>query len=489
MVRRIETKRTAALDDHEAVAQLAQAVRDLRMEGERVARCLEGRTVWMISSTERGGGVAEMMPAMITLLRELGIAVEWLVLEAAEPRFFEITKQVHNLLHGEGDPHLDAEARGIYERVNAANARGAAERMNDGDIVVVHDPQPMPLAGMLREQRDIIPIWRCHIGLDAVTDQTRAGWRFLEPYAGAYCSGIFSAPEYIPDYFASRAHVIHPAIDPLTDKNRHLGLHHTVEILVRSGLIVPPGPIVHEPWEHAAQRLDPDGEWAPATKAGDIGLLTRPIVTQVSRWDRLKGFLPLMHGFAEMKRRVLADPSFRNGERARRLRLVRLVLAGPDPASIADDPEGGDVLDSLCRAYVALEPELQSEIALISLPMHSASQNALMVNVLHRVSTIVAQNSLREGFGLTITEAMWKRVPILSNRQACGPRYQVRDHLDGRLIDDPEDTAQIAVTLNEMLCAPDELEAYARTAQHHVHERFLIFTQLRHWLERFAAVV
>lgn len=489
MVREIDVTRTAGLDDHEAVAHLAQAVRDLRQQGERIARCLEGRTVWMINSTERGGGVAEMLPAMITLLREVGIAVEWLVLETDDKRFFEVTKRVHNLLHGDGEPRLDEEDRRVYESVNEANADTAAQRIRDGDIVVVHDPQPMPLAAMLRERRDIISIWRCHIGLDAITEQTRAAWRFLEPYAEPYRSAIFSASEYIPDYFASRAHIIHPAIDPLTDKNRHLGLHHTVEILVCSGLIVPPGPVVAEPWEHAAQRLDPNGEWVSATRAGDLGLLTRPIVTQVSRWDRLKGFLPLMHGFAELKRRLAGDTADRHGEYARRLRLVRMVLAGPDPDSIADDPEGGRVLESLVEAYTTLQPELQNEIALISLPMHSASRNALMVNALHRVSTIVAQNSLREGFGLTITEAMWKRVPVFTNRQACGPRQQVRDHLDGRLIRDPEDADEIATTLIEMLCSPDELEAYARTAQHRVHERFLIFTQLRHWLERFAAVV
>jgi trehalose synthase len=298
---------------------------------------------------------------------------------------------------------------------------------------------------------------------------------------------VFSAPEYIPGYLTGRASVIHPAIDPLTPKNRHIGLHHTIEILACAGLADAPGPLVREPLEHRAERLQRDGSWRLATSPEDLGLLTRPIVTQVSRWDRLKGFLPLMHGFATLKRR------FRAGElelcaspHARRLELARLVLAGPDPGSIADDPEGGEVLDSLVRAYVELDAELQDDIALITLPMHSPHENALMVNALHRVSTIVAQNSLREGFGLTITEAMWKRVPVFTNSQACGPRHQVRDHLDGRLIDDPEDVDEIAVMLAAMLCDPASLEQWARNAQHRAHERFLIFTQLQNWLERLA---
>jgi trehalose synthase len=489
MARRAKFEPTATLEDHAAVAHLAQAARDLRQLGERVAAALEGRTVWMINSTESGGGVAEMLPAMITLLRDLGIAAEWLVIEATDAEFFNITKRIHNLIHGAGDPTLTDADRRLYEEVNASNAAGIAGDVADGDIVIVHDPQPMPLAGMLRERRAINAVWRCHIGLDRETERTSAVWRFLQPYADAYDFAVFSAPEYIPSFLANRAHIIQPAIDPLTAKNRHIGLHHTIEILACSGLAVAPGPLLAEPLEHRAQRLQRDGGWRLATSPEDFGLLTRPIVTQVSRWDRLKGFLPLMHGFTALKRRFRAgELEMCDSPHARRLELVRLVMAGPDPESVADDPEGVEVLDSLVRAYGDLDDELQAEIALITLPMRSAHENALMVNALHRVSTIVAQNSLREGFGLTITEAMWKRVPVFTNSQACGPRHQVRDHLDGRLIGDPEDIDQIAAMLAEMLCDPESLEQWARNAQHRAHERFLIFTQLQNWLERLAAL-
>jgi trehalose synthase len=161
--------------------------------------------------------------------------------------------------------------------------------------------------------------------------------------------------------------------------------------------------------------------------------------------------------------------------------MSRLVLAGPDPESIADDPDGRAVLDDLCAAYLGCDADVRSDIALLALPMQDAVVNALIVNALQRVSTIVVQNSLREGFGLTITEAMWKGVPVLSNSMACGPRQQVRDGVDGRMIGDPEDPTEIADALHAML-ASDQLDMWGRNAQQRVHEHFLIYSQLRHWV-------
>jgi len=482
-MRRVEIEPSFTLDDHAVVADLAGTVCTLREQGEEVAAHFEGRTLWMINSTERGGGVAEMLPALVTLLRDLGIRTEWLVLEADDPAFFALTKRLHNLMHGVGDPALDDADRQLFEATNRANAAAARDFIADGDIVAIHDPQPMPLAGMLRETRDVRTLWRCHIGLDEGNDATRAAWRFLRPYAEAYDSTIFSAPDYVPD-FISHPHIIHPAIDPLTAKNQHLGLHHTIQILANAGLLVPPGPVVTPDWEHQAMRLQPDGSFGPATSPEDLGLLTRPIITQVSRWDRLKGFLPLMRGFAELKRQVAARPELRQGPWGRRPELVMLLLVGPDPDSVDDDPEGREVLQELRDEWCALPASEQQSIALIALPMDVPKENALMVNALHRVSTIVAQNSLREGFGLTITEAMWKRIPVFTNSQACGPRQQVRDGVEGRMIADPEDAAEIAAVLLEMLCDPAGLERWARAAQHRAHDRFLIFRQVEAYLDR-----
>ena len=169
--------------------------------------------------------------------------------------------------------------------------------------------------------------------------------------------------------------------------------------------------------------------------------------------------------------------------------LVRLVLAGPDPASIQDDPEGLEMMAELHAAYGELDPRLQDDIAVVTLPMSSLRHNALIVNALQRASSLVVQNSLREGFGLTVTEAMWKRVPILSNSKACGPRQQVRDGQDGRLIADPEDPDELAHAMNEMLADAEGRDDWGRSAQRRAHQNFLVFSQLRAWIQLFAELV
>jgi trehalose synthase len=275
--------------------------------------------------------------------------------------------------------------------------------------------------------------------------------------------------------------VIPPGIDPLSSKNRDLSLRQTIEVMCNGGLIPCPGPTIGDRYLNLAQRVLPDGTWAPASVADSIGLLTRPIVTQVSRWDRLKGFLPLLEAFARLKQSPQEKDSSTSPLHRRQLDLVRLVLAGPDPSAIQDDPEAREVLDELRAAYRVLPPTLQEDVAILLLPMHSLEENALMVNALQRASTIVAQNSLREGFGLTIAEAMWKRVPVLSNSRACGPRQQVRDGLDGRLVADPENPLELQGALSEMLADPARLDRWGQSAQRRVHEHFLVFDQLRAW--------
>jgi trehalose synthase len=213
-------------------------------------------------------------------------------------------------------------------------------------------------------------------------------------------------------------------------------------------------------------------------------------VAQISRWDRLKGFRPLLDAFVLLKRR-LREGGLRDADAIarRRIELVRLVLAGPDAASIPDDPEALGVLEELKAAYVALPHEIQADVALLTLPLASREQNALMVNALQRASSLVVQNSLREGFGLTIAEAMWKQIPVLSNRRACGPRHQIRDGFDGRLAADPEDVAGLSALIEEMLSVPVEREVWGRNGQRRAYDDFLVFTQARRWLEVLAALV
>ena len=488
-LRRVPVDQVSTIEDYAGVAHLAAAVTELKLEAEGVAARLAGRTVWMVSSTARGGGVAEMLPPIVSVLRGLGVQVEWVVIGSTDPGFFALTKRIHNLIHGVGNPELGEADRTLYERVNRENADALRELVRPGDILVVHDPQPLPIASQVRDILPLTAVWRSHIGLDAENAATRAAWDFLAPYLDAYDSAVFSAPEYIPERLARRATVIFPGIDPLSPKNRDLSLRQTIEVMCNGGLIPCPGPTVRDRYLSLAQRVLPDGTWAPASVADSIGLLTRPIVTQVSRWDRLKGYLPLLEAFTALKRAVHEGNFSGSPVHQRHLDLTRLVLAGPDPSAIQDDPEAREVLDELLAAYRALHPALQEEVAILLLPMHSLEENALMVNALQRASTIVAQNSLREGFGLTIAEAMWKRVPILSNSLACGPRQQVRDGLDGRLVADPENRTELKGALADMLADPARLERWGHAAQRRAHEHFLMFGQLRAWGRLLATLV
>ncbi len=477
------------LQYYEALHHLMPSVTDLRAQAAMVMPLLKGRTLWMVNSTAQGGGVAEMLPKMITLLEELGLETRWLVITTEERRFYDLTKRMHNLIHGEGEPRLTDDDRALYDRVSRENAERMEGLIGPDDLLVIHDPQPMGVGALLKERLGMPLIWRCHIGLDEHLPQTRVAWSFLERYADGYDHAVFSAPEYIPDYLAGRATIIHPAIDPQSHKNRDLSPHKLVGILCNSGLKHDSHPVLTPPFEQRAQRLQRDGTWGPAvTDGSQIGLLYRPIVTQISRWDRLKGFAPLLEGFVRLKKRT-DDPARNYDERhRRRLEIVRLVLAGPDPSAVQDDPEGQEVLAELIDAYRRLPERMQHDVVMLSLPMQSRKENALMVNALQRCSTVVVQNSLREGFGLTATEAMWKRKATIGT-YACGLRQQIRSGVDGALIKDPSDADEVADKLDRLLQDPTLRSVLSRNAQRRVFQEFLIFGQLGHWLQLLAQTV
>lgn len=470
------------LADYATVANLVGAVDALEARAGQLVPLLEGRTVWMVNSTAQGGGVAELLPTHVALLRELGVDTRWAVMETDSVDFFAFTKRIHNLIHDAPVPHPRDGDRQIYEAVNRANAEALTDLVRDGDVVVIHDPQPLATAGPVKQRRAVRTIWRCHIGLEEHTANTRAAWSFLRPYTDPYDASVFSLAEYVPDFLQSRARVIHPTIDPASHKNRELSLHKMVGILVDAGMVIPHWPVLDPPFPEGASRLQADGSVAPASIPEDIGLLARPIVTQVSRWDRLKGFAPLLEGFAILKH-TQATRAFVDDRHVRRVAAARLVLAGPDPASIQDDPEGLAVFEELRQRYRALDPSLQRDVAILTLPMSSRKHNALMVNALQRASDIVVQNSLREGFGLTVAEAMWKRTPLLGSARAAGVRLQVRDGTDGCLVSDPENPGMIAAALHDMLAREDRLEVWGRNAQRRAHGEFLVLGELARWLE------
>lgn len=487
MAREIELHRHLILDDYESVGPLEAAVGELRQAGSRLLPALQERRLCIVNSTAKGGGVAELLPPFVGILRDLGVQVIWLVIETKEPRFFELTKKLHNMLHGEGEADLGPGDLGLYDKVSREIARDLATHLKPGDVLVVHDPQPLGAGALLRRELDIAALWRCHIGLDYETPQTRSAWRFLAPYTSAYDHAVFTAAEYVPEGLGVRTAIIPPAIDPLSHKNRDLPVHKLVGVLANGGLSAAPGPLITPAFPDLAHRLQPSGDWSLAASGEDLGLLYRPIVTQVSRWDRLKGFLPLMQGFIELKRIFADDPAL--APRCRRtIELAHLVLAGPDPTAVADDPEARDVLSEVAAYYRTLPAALQVQIAILRLPMESAKHNALMVNALQRCSDVVAQNSIREGFGLTATEAMWKHVAVMGTR-AAGLRQQIQDGLEGRLVSDPQDSCEIASTLCDLLVNPYLREALGRNAQHRVQDEFLVFAEVGRWLDVLSATV
>jgi len=484
MIQVIDTKESMRLTDHASNVYLSGAVRELRLQAQMALAKLQGRTVWMVNSTAHGGGVAEMMPKLVGIMRDLGIKAEWVVIGTEETKFFALTKRLHNLIHDFGKPGFSQDEQGLYDRVSHSLADEMQRLIGPDDFLVVHDPQPLGMGAELKRRTGIGAIWRCHIGLDQRTPATTSAWEFLKPYAEKFDHAVFSAPEYIPHYLVGKASIIYPSIDPLSHKNRELHAHKLVGILSNAGLMANQHPVVTPHWKHRAMRLQPDGSFATANTALEIGLLFRPIVTQISRWDRLKGWEPLLRGFLILKARI-ADGGITDSRHKRRIEIARLVLAGPDPSAIQDDPEGKQVLKDLCDCYCSLNSHEQESIAILTLPMESRKQNHLMVNAIHRCSTVVVQNSLREGFGLTATEAMWKRIPVLGS-SACGLRHQIRDGIDGRLTRDPLDSEEIAENCDQMLAHPVTRDMWARNAQRRVYDRFLVYQQVQEWLQRLA---
>ncbi len=478
-IREVPFQRTTNLSLFRDLDHLDQEIDELVHLGRRVAERLNTGRVWMLNSTSMGGGVAEMMPRVCSLLADVGVDARWIVLEPDDPRFFPLTKQLHNALHGQPASRPLHEGRALYERVSA-EAAAALRFVGAGDVLVAHDPQPAGVAAYLEEAVRPRLVWRCHIGVPEQTEHTRAAWAFLRPYLGHYERLLFSSSAYTPHEWLARSGEVHPGIDPLSHKNRTLRPYKLIGVLPAAGLVggleVPAWARFHQP----VQRLV-DGAWE-ATPIPD--LLYAPFIVQISRFDRLKGFqhlIPaftdLVSGCSERALHVHADAARVQSE----LERVQLVLAGPDPAGVCDDPEAGDVLDELCAQHEALPAGLRARVHVLRLPMVDAKENALMVNALQRLAAVVVQASIREGFGLTVAEALWKATPLVASNVG-GIAVQVRHGTDGLLVDDPCDKAALAQALLRMVASPLEAESMARSGRRRVREHFLVLSQVRAWL-------
>jgi trehalose synthase len=483
MIKIIEVKEGVQLKDYNLYSSLTTQVLELQEEAALLVPQIKQRKVWMINSTDKGGGVAEMMPRLISLLRQLGVDAEWVVVSTDNRDFFNLTKKLHNLIHGEKCEPITQEEKNLYENVNKDNAEQLCKIINHDDIIIIHDPQPIGMIGFMKQKINAKFIWRCHIGLDTSSDFANLAWDFLQPYAEQFSVSVFSSAEYIPSFLIGKAIIMQPTIDPLDHKNRELSIHKVVGILCNSNLVTEYNPVFTPPFAETVKRLQPDGTFQSPLVPTDIGLLFRPLVVQISRWDRLKGFLSLMKGFVELKDNM-STYSNHSARNVRRLEMVHLVLAGPDPNFVNDDPEGNEVLSELSQYYLSLPPSIQQYISILKLPMSSRKNNELIVNALQRVASVIVQNSSKEGFGLTVTEAMWKSKPVIGTT-TCGIKQQIQDNLDGLLIENTFSEKEIASKLSYALERPKEREVWGYYAQKKVIENFLIFSQIKNWLKLF----
>lgn len=480
-MQKIRIKEGASLEDYNAYSSLRGLVDLFLDEVEPFVKTLQGCTIWMINSTATGGGVAEMLPSQMRIIRSLGVQIEWLVIEAEDQHFFDLTKRIHNAIHGSGDGLFTEEDRLIYEKVNRSNVEKAVKFIRDGDLVVIHDPQPMPLAHMIRDKRNVKIIWRCHIGLEEHNDTTRGVWKFLTPYLNAYDHYVFSLPNYVPDQIKGTTSIIPPAIDPLSHKNRTLGMVKSVGILQQSGIMNHYPPLLYPYYTQQVRRVMPDGSFNNVNHHSDLNIMYRPVVLQISRWDRLKGFKELMEAFILMKQKNETKTE-KEAVTYKRIKFTRLIFGGPDPAFVSDDPEGMEVLQELIDQYGAISKELQEDIAILLLPLDNLKENALIVNALQRSSSFVVQNSIQEGFGLTATEAMWKQKPVMVSG-AAGLKFQVEHKVNGLINQDPTDIKELANVLEQMLNSPKERDKWGFNARNRVIDKFTLFSQINSWLE------
>jgi trehalose synthase len=383
------------------------------------------------------------------------------------PEFFALTKRIHNRLHGtQGDGGaLDQEARQLYERVLADNAAAFADRVHEGDVVILHDPQTAGLIEAMHAEGAAV-IWRCHVGLDDPNDLTRQAWDFLLPYVEQADAYVFSRESFAWEGLdRERLVVIAPSIDVFAPKNIDLDPEVVGAVLRACGVLAggpdperamftrqdgTPGRIERRALIYEDEPLHPDA----------------PTVVQISRWDALKDPLGVIRGFAE---HVPLDLG------------AHLLYAGPAVEAVADDPEGERVLREAIALRAELPLDARRRLHLATLPMDDPEENAIMVNALQRHASVIVQKSLAEGFGLTVAEAMWKARPVVASRIG-GIQDQIVHGESGLLLDDPNDLAAYGAAVARLLADEPLAERLGRSARARVRDRFLSVRSLQDYI-------
>ncbi len=433
----------------------AQRYGEMARGANQLRPALAGHTIWNVNSTAAGGGVAEMLQVLVGYVQDLDIPIGWLVI-TGDAEFFALTKRLHNQIHGHlGGGSLGPADADHYAQLLAANAVELLALVQPGDVVLLHDPQTAGLAAPLARAGARV-VWRCHIGLDGENDVTRAAWEFLRPHLAAADAYVFSRKEYVPPWMpAAKVWIIPPSIDPFAPKNQELDAETVSAIVAQLGVVDTAAPAVPPPFTRRDGDVGTVTRSAVITGEGRPGL-DDPVLVQVSRWDRLKDMAGVMRGFADY-----VAPS---GE-------GYLTLVGPSVKDVSDDPEGAAVYAECLMQWQDLSPAARARIQLVTLPLDDIDENAAMVNALQRHATVIAQKSLAEGFGLTVSEGMWKGRPVIGS--LVGGIIDQIGEGTGILLPDPTDLKAFGEAACFLLGDHGQATRMGRAAHAFVRENFL----------------
>jgi len=406
MQNEIHIQSKSRLQDYEPVVGRS-ALEELKMLSEKFS----GKIVQIVNSTFVGGGVSEILEHMVPLLNQLGVDARWDVITGSE-EFFDVTKKFHNALHGRPEKISPRD----FEVFSEVTQRNLEQMKFYGDIMFIHDPQPVGLIAKKRETGKKW-LWRCHID---VSDPNKRVWNFLRNFVVEYDAAVFSAPNFTQQ-LPIRQFLITPSIDPLSDKNRDLDSTTVANVLTKYSLI-----------------------------------LNKPMIVQISRFDRLKDPLGVIEAFKMVRKSI----------------DCQLVLAG---GTATDDPECTEVLDDV-RKKARGNPDIH----VLLVPPESDIE----INALQRAATIIIQKSLKEGFGLTISEALWKSKPVVASAVGGIP-MQIKNKLTGLLCYSVEGAAY---ALKQLLTNREYAAWLGRNGREHVKQNFLITSHLKNYLLLFLAL-
>jgi trehalose synthase len=344
---------------------------------------------------------------LVPLASAVGLDAKWETIEG-DAEFFRITKAMHNALQGDRDLNLTSEMFAHYVEVNRQNV---ARLDLEGEVVMIHDPQPLALIDGKKEGKWV---WRCHVDL---SDPNITIWNRLASFAVKYDRSVFSMESYIPRHFGGRAIVDYPGINPLSEKNMPLDSSQISATLGKFG-------------------VEPD----------------KPIIGQISRFDKWKNPLGVIDVYRKVKK-VIPE--------------VQLLLIG---SFASDDPEAVEWYNR-AKEYAGTTPD-------VHVLTNNDGVEDLEVNAFQRSLAVAVQLSLREGFCLSVTEALWKGVPVVATR-AGGIPLQVIDGMDGYLVNNLDEAAEKVERLIRTVWLGRQL---GRMGTNHVRENFLITKRLREYL-------